>query len=154
MARHSATAILASALVIAVAAGFYTYAETRGAGPTEATYELQSVFLSANGLAPGADVRLAGVKVGSVSSIALDNKLFVTHVGFRIEQRYRLPEDSRLAIGSSGFTSSDALMVTPGRSARMLQPGQVIRDTQEMVSLEQQVSQYIFGTGGLGTGGP
>ena len=154
MASHSATAIFASGLVIAVAAGFYAYAETRGAGPTEATYALQSVFLSANGLKPGADVRLAGVKVGAVDSIALDTGLFVTHVGFRIDQRYQLPEDSKLAIGSSGFTSATALTVTPGHSSRMLQPGQVIRDTQEMVSLEQQVSQYIFGTGGLGTGGP
>nr|WP_321986635.1 MlaD family protein [uncultured Lichenicoccus sp.] len=152
MARHSATAILASTLVIAVAGGFYAYAETRGAAAIPASYELQSVFLSANGLRDGADVRMAGVKVGFVTGIALDPKLFVTRVGFTIDERYKLPADTRLGIGSSGFTSANALLITPGHSPRTLRPGAVIRDTEEMASLEQQVSQYIFGTGGLGSG--
>lgn len=152
MARHSATAILASTLVIAVAGGFYTYAQTRGAAAAPESYGLQSIFLSANGLKDGADVRMAGVKVGSVSAITLDPKLFVTRVAFEIDDRYRLPEDTKLGIGSSGFTSANALLVTPGHSARSLPPGAVIHDTEEMASLEQQVSQYIFGTGGLGSG--
>ncbi|WP_428375213.1 MlaD family protein [Lichenicoccus sp.] len=149
MARHSATAILASTLVIAVAGGFYAYAETRGATAIPTSYGLQSVFLSANGLKDGADVRMAGVTVGFVTGITLDPKLFVTRVTFRIDDRYQLPEDTRLGIGSSGFTSANALLITPGRSSRLLQPGAVIHDTEEMASLEQQVSQYIFGTGGL-----
>ncbi len=151
MSRHSGVAIIASAVVVVVTAAFYSYAITRqqDAGPAE--YELQAVFLSSNGLHVGADVRLAGVKVGAVSSIMLDPAAFVSHVGFTVDDRYRLPSDTSLGIGSSGFTSATALLVEPGRSRQMLTPGQTIRSTREMVSLEQAVSQYIFGAGGLGS---
>ena len=155
MSRHSGVAIIASAVVVVATAAFYSYAITRqqGAGPTH--YSLQAVFLSSNGLHVGADVRLAGVKVGAVSSITLDPVAFVSHVEFYVDDRYRLPSDTSLGIGSSSFTSPTALLVEPGHSRQALTPGQTIRSTQEMVSLEQAVSQYIFGAGGLGgTTGP
>ena len=139
--------------MIAIAAGFYVYARTRQPENTgTGRYGLRATFLSSNGLRAGADVRLAGVKVGTVSSITLDPAAFVTHVGFELDDRYHLPSDTSLTIGSSGFTAANALLVNPGHAERMLAPGAVIRDTREMPSLEQTVSQYIFGTGGLGTG--
>ena len=150
MSRHSGIAITASAAVIVMTVLFYTYAVTREQGPEAAHYELQAVFLSSNGLHVGGDVRLAGVTIGTVSSITLDPVAFVTHVGFHIDDRYRLPSDTALGIGSSSFTSANGLLIDPGRSKRTLAPGEIIRDTHEMVSLEQAVSQYIFGAGGLG----
>ena len=152
MPRHSGAASLASAVVIAVTIGFYSYASTRQQDGHHGQYVLRAVFLSSNGLHVGADVRLAGVKVGSVSSIKLDSDAFVTIVGFDIDEHYRLPVDTSLGIGSSGFTSANALLVTPGHSARGLYAGATIRSTREMPSLEQTVSQYIFGGGGLGSG--
>lgn len=152
MPRHSGAATFASAVILAVTAGFYTYAVTRqqDAGPDR--YGLQAVFLSSNGLHVGADVRMAGVKVGTVSSITLDPAAFVTHVAFNIDRQYQLPSDTSLGVGSSGFTAATALLVNPGHSAGRLAPGAIIHDTHEMVSLEQTVSQYIFGAGGLGSG--
>ena len=150
--RHSGAAVIASAAVLAVTCAFYVYAVTRQPGAGPARYALQAVFLSSNGLHVGADVRLAGVKVGSVSSISLDTTAFVTDVGFSIDDRYPLPSDTSLGVGSSGFTSANSLLVMPGHSSRMLAPGAVIRDTHEMASLEQSVSQYIFGARGLGAG--
>jgi phospholipid/cholesterol/gamma-HCH transport system substrate-binding protein len=139
-------------MVIAVTIGFYSYAATRQQDEKDPRYKLQAVFLSSNGLHVEADVRLAGVKVGRVSFIRLDPAKFVTYVGFDVDEQYRLPIDTSLGIGSSGFTSSNALLVTPGHSDRMLQPGATIRSTHEMPSLEETVSQYIFGGGGLGSG--
>ncbi len=152
MPRHSAAASVASAAVLAVTAVFYVYAVTRQHDGGPAGYPLQAVFLSSNGLEVGADVRLAGVKVGTVGSIVLDTTAFVTRVGFTVDDRYRLPSDTSLGVGSSGFTAANALLVTPGHSSRMLAAGDTIRDTHEMMSLEQTVSQYIFGAGGLGSG--
>ncbi len=133
-------------------ATFYTYALTRQQDGGHARYPLQAVFLSSNGLHTGADVRLAGVRVGTVTSIILDTTTFVTRVGFTMDDRYRLPSDTSLSVGSSGFTAANALMVSPGHSGRMLASGATIHDTHEMMSLEQTVSQYIFGSGGLGNG--
>ena len=153
MPRHSGAASIASAAVIAIAAGFYVYAVTRqphnsGAG----RYVLQAIFLSSNGLRVGGDVRMAGVKVGTVSAITLDPIAFVTRVEFKLDDRYRLPSDTSLGIGSSGFTAANALLIDPGHRSQMLSAGETIRNTHEMLSLEQTVSQYIFGSGGLGTG--
>jgi len=150
--RHSGAATLASAAIIAITAGFYTYAVTRQRDAGPARYPLKAVFLSSNGLSVGADVKLAGVKVGTVSAISLDSAAFVTRVLFNVDNSYPLPTDTSLGVGSSGFTSANALLVMPGHSNRMLAPGETIRDTHEMVSLEQTVSQYIFGAGGLGGG--
>ena len=144
-------ATLASGAVIAVTAGFYSYAMTRLRSESSDRYLLHAVFLSSNGLHKGADVELAGVKVGTVSSIKLDPTAFVTHVDFQVDAEYRLPQDTAIGIGSSGFTAANALLVDPGRSQKMLAPGDSIRSTHEMLSLEQTVSQYIFGAGGLGS---
>ena len=154
MPRHSSAASVASAVVIAIAAGFYVYAMAQGRNKSgEEEYALQGIFLSSDGLQPGADVRLAGVKVGSVLSITLDPVASVARVMFRIDDRYRLPMDTSLSIGSSGFTAANALIIDPGHEAQTFAPGATIRNTRELRSLEQTVGQYIFGSGGLGTGG-
>ena len=150
MSRHSGVATIASAIVVAVTATFYLYAFMRQQDRGPVGYQLEAIFLSSNGLHVGADVRLAGVKVGTVSSISLDPVAFVTHVGFYIGDQYHLPADTSLTIGSSGFTTADGLLIEPGHSDHSLAPGETIRSTREMLSLEQSISQYIFGAGGLG----
>lgn len=150
--RHGLAAISASSIVLAVAIGFYGYAATIGDKVRNRGYELQASFLSSNGLHSGADVVLAGVPVGAVTAIDLDPQSVTARVRFVVPKTLRLPIDSRLAIGSSTLTSANALMVIPGSSHQMLAPGSVVTDTCELISLEQQVSQYIFGSGGAPTG--
>ena len=149
MLRRSGAASVGSMAVLAITIGFYSYATSRKQQSGSARYPLRAIFLSSNGLQIGSDVRLAGVKVGTVSSIALDPAAFVAQVGFWVDDRYRLLSDTALSIGSSGFTTANDLLVTPGHSGQTLKAGSTIRDTREMLSLEQSVSQYIFGAGGL-----
>ncbi len=148
--RHRWVATLTSGAVIAVTAGFYSYGMTRLRSRSADQYLLHAVFLSSNGLHEGADVELAGVKVGRVSLISLDPVLYVAHVDFQVDTAYRLPSDTTIGIGSSGFTTENALLVDPGSSKTMLASGNNIRSTRETLSLEQTISQYIFGAGGLG----
>ena len=149
--NHRLIATFTSFAVIAVTVGFYSYGITRLRSRASDRYVLHAVFLSSNGLFKGADVDLAGVKIGTVFSIKLDPAAFVTHVDFRVDAEYHLPQDTTIGIGSSGFTTANALLVDPGQSGKMLAPGDSIRSTREMLSLEQTVSQYIFGAGGLGS---
>ena len=146
--RHGLAAITASMLVLVLAGGFSLYASLLGGRDVGADYAMRATFLSSNGLRAGADVMLAGVPVGTVTSIALDDRTMLSDVSFRIERKLRLPIDSRLSIGSSTLTSSDALVIDPGRSPQMLSPGATVTDTCGLTSLEQQVSQYIFGSAG------
>ncbi len=154
ISRHGFASIAASAAVLAIALGFYGYATatvSRGRGDG---YPLMATFLSSNGLQSGADVMLAGVPVGKVTAITLDDRSMMSQVQFRIQDGLRLPADSRLSIGSSTMTSGNALMISPGKSAQLLAPGGLITDTCEPSNLEQQVSQYIFGSGGAPTNCP
>lgn len=146
--RHGLAAISASSIVLAIAVGFYAYAAAIDTKSSSRLYELRASFLSSNGLRSGADVVLAGVPIGAVKAIDLEPQTATAQVRFVVPVTLRLPVDTKLAIGSSTLTSANALMVIPGKSQQMLTPDSVITDTCELISLEQQVSQYIFGSGG------
>ncbi len=150
--RHGIASIAASAGVLAITGGFYLYAAGLSRHQQRDSYALSATFLSSNGLSPGAEVMLAGVPVGAVTSITLDPKALVSRVGFTVDGAIRLPSDSRLSIGSASLTAPNALMIAPGTAGTMLPPGATVSDTCEATSLEQQVSQYIFGNGGAATG--
>lgn len=142
-------AIMAGGLVLAVAAGFVAYAlELRGGGPPGTV--LHAMFNSANGLDAGADVDLAGVRVGRVRSVRLDPASDMAEVTFTVDSRLHLPADSAVSIGAPSMTADDALLLQPGHDSRALPPDGWIKDTRDAVSLEQQVSNYIFGGGKLG----
>ncbi len=150
--RHGVASVLASCGVLAVTLGFYGYAASVAHPDRGHTYPLEATFLSSNGLSAGADVLIAGVPVGAVTAITLDTQAMVSHVRFRIDQSIHLPMDSRLSIGSPGLTAANALMIEPGHSKQRMKADGVLTDTCEAVSLEDQVSRYIFGNGGAATG--
>ncbi len=150
--RHGFASIAASLCVLAATLGFYVYSIGVNGRDRAPGYSLSATFLSSNGLTTGADVMLAGVAIGSVTSITLDPVAMVSRVRFTVDDAIRLPTDTRLSIGSASLTSANALMVAPGKAASMLAAGATVTDTCELTSLEQQVSQYIFGNGGAATG--
>lgn len=149
--RHSITAMAASVFVLCLTAGFCGYSMHLNGGRAGASYELKAAFLSSNGLHEGADVVLAGVVVGRVTAVALDQRTMASDVTFQLDRALKLPVDTRLSIGSSSLTSGSALLVEPGRSRQMLLSGVTLTDTCEPISLEQQVSQYIFCNAGAGS---
>ncbi|WP_025885561.1 MlaD family protein [Asaia prunellae] len=146
-AKNQGGAILASAMVLALATGFAAYAVAQRHGPTGDTQRLHARFVSANGLNPGASVVMAGVRVGTVSRVFLDPKTQMAQVDFSIDRHLSLPQDTSLSIAAPSMTSENALAITPGTSHDRLQGNGMITNTQAPTSLEQQVSNYIFGSG-------
>ncbi|MCQ8241473.1 MlaD family protein [Rhizosaccharibacter radicis] len=149
MARRSALAVVASTGVIAVAVGFLAYALQGTDTAPGGRYALKARFLSSDGLDAGAEVAMAGVVVGRVRSVTLDPVAMVSDVVFELDDQLHLPTDSSLSIGSTSLASPAALLVTPGHARSTIPAGGLLTDTHPMVTLEQQVSEYIFGTGGL-----
>lgn len=119
---------LLSAAVIVLAAGFFTFLLWQTGTGSLSSYELAARLRSADGIKPGADVKLAGVKIGSVESLILvkDAKRYGVDLKLAIRQDIRLPEDSRLVIGG-GMLSSAGLSVAPGRSKTMAKPGGTLK---------------------------
>ncbi|KXV67436.1 organic solvent ABC transporter substrate-binding protein [Acetobacter malorum] len=139
-----------SGAVLAGTLAFALYARATQTAPGQDRYDLSARFVSANGLNRGADVDLAGVNVGRVSSVTLDPASQMAIVRFQLNSELKLPEDSTLTIGSSTLSSDNALIIEPGQSHTVVAPGTLMTHTIEPSSLEQQVSNYIFGGGNLG----
>jgi phospholipid/cholesterol/gamma-HCH transport system substrate-binding protein len=117
-----------SAAVVLLAVGFFAFLLWQTGTGSLSSYELAARLHSADGVKPGADVKLAGVKIGSVESMTLvkDAKRYGVDVKLAIRQDIQLPEDSRMVIGG-GMLSSTTLSVAPGRSKTMAQPGGTLR---------------------------
>lgn len=135
------------AVVLALATGFAVFA-VQGAGQRLTQppgYTLTGSFRSAEGVRPGTEVRLAGVRVGQVSRMDLEFESFRALVEIRIDDRLRLPADSTLAVASEGLLGGTFLEILPGGLPFDLEPGESFQDTQSAVGLVQLLLRAFTG---------
>lgn len=122
--------------VIAVAGLFLAYAyQTSGRALTARTYTLNAVFGRIDGVTPGSEVRISGVKVGAVSESALDPDTFEARVRLSVSKSVAVPEDSVAKIVSDGLLGGAHVAIEPGASDVMLAEGETIVITQGSVDL-------------------
>ena len=149
MSEH-VTEVLTGGVVLAVAAGFLVYSAQfggfSGGGAGAATYSAS--FRSAEGVGVGTDVRLAGVKVGSVLSLDLDPATFRADARFSVDEEVVLPDDTAVVIASEGLLGGSFVEILPGGSAFNLEPGSEIEDTQGAVSIVQLLLRFVSGEDG------
>jgi phospholipid/cholesterol/gamma-HCH transport system substrate-binding protein len=147
VASH-ATETLIGAIVLAVAGVFLFYAaSTADVSLGGAGYPLQAQFRQAEGLAVGSDVRLSGIKIGSITSLGLNPENYFATVTMAIDEGIRLPEDSIAKIASEGLLGGSFIAVDPGASEFMLEPGAAFEHTQGSVNLIDLASKAIHGVG-------
>ncbi len=132
------------AVVLIVAAFFLFFAYSTSQVRAVQGYELTAQFDSVAGIRDGSDVRIAGVKVGSIVSEALDRKTYLATVRMSIDPAYRLPDDTVAEIVSAGLLGDRFMALVPGGSEQMIPPGGRIKFTQSPVSLENLIGQMIF----------
>ena len=144
---ENVTEVITGGAVLAVAAGFLVYAGQVGGigvGASDAaTYSAS--FRSAEGVGIGTDVRLAGVKVGSVLDMELDPATFRAETQFSIQDNVLLPDDSAVIISSEGLLGGSYVEILPGGSPFNLEPGAEIEDTQSSVSIVQLLLKFVSG---------
>ncbi|MFC4234579.1 outer membrane lipid asymmetry maintenance protein MlaD [Thalassospira xianhensis] len=143
---------LAGAAVIAVAVGFATYSYSRAGIESVDGYELSASFNRIDGLTVGNDVRISGVKVGSVTAQELNPKTYMAVVKMTVRSDVELPADSSAKIASDGLLGGKFVSLEPGGDIDMLAPGGEIEYTQGSVNLEELIGQVIYSSGG-GSGG-
>jgi phospholipid/cholesterol/gamma-HCH transport system substrate-binding protein len=144
MARRNAVEVLSGGVVLLVAAGFLGYAVAHSGRGAVSGYTLNAKFDHIDGLPVGSDVRMAGVKVGSVVSARIDTQSYLAVVTLSVRDGLKLPKDSSAAIDSDGLLGGKYLSLSAGGDTTMLQPGQTITITQSSVSLEQLLGKFIF----------
>lgn len=143
--QHSITEVLTGATVVAVALGFFAYAaQSTGLGPTRTdTTTLTASFRTADGIMPGTDVRLAGVKIGTVTDMRLNLETYRAEAVLALDSGVPIPDDSTLAVTSEGLLGGNFLEVLPGGSPFALEEGQAFFDTQGSVSLITLLSRFV-----------
>jgi len=103
-------------------------------------------FANVSGLRVGADVEMAGVPVGSVSSIALDDKTDAAVLTFKLRKGVELTDDVIASIKTSGLIGDKYVKLTQGGSPDLLENGGQITETESALDIESLISKYAFGS--------
>jgi len=151
VAQRNLSELLAGAVVLAVAVGFLGYAVANTGRTPTAGYVLHAAFERIDGLGAGSDVRLAGVKIGSIVETSVDPKTYQAQITFTVRPDVMLPVDSSAEIASDGLLGGKVLSLVPGGDDKMLKDGGRIQITQSAVSLEQLLGKFIFSVSDLST---
>ncbi|MFZ5751484.1 MAG: outer membrane lipid asymmetry maintenance protein MlaD [Acidobacteriota bacterium] len=138
--------ILAGAAVLAVALGFAIYASrSAGFGTGEGQYPLHASFRSVEGVTIGTDVRMAGVKIGSVTALSLNPKTYMADATVTVKDGIEIPDDSTILVSSEGLLGGSFVEIQPGGSPTALAAGGEIEDTQGAVSMVQLLMKFVGG---------
>jgi phospholipid/cholesterol/gamma-HCH transport system substrate-binding protein len=140
------------AIVVVVAAVFlwFAYGQTeQAAGPG---YTLSAQMDNATGIGAGTDVRIAGIKVGTVTSTELDPLTYTANIVFTVQNDVELPEDSSIRIAQEGlFGGSFVQIQVGGDFENLLADGDEIVHTQGSIDIIGLIQRAMFG-GGNGNG--
>jgi phospholipid/cholesterol/gamma-HCH transport system substrate-binding protein len=146
--REDAAEIVVGGLVLAAAVGFGIYmAQTAGLSRGAATYPLQASFRSLEGVGVGTDLRLAGVKIGQVSEVALNPETYRADTVVAVQRGIEIPDDSAIVVSSEGLLGGNYVEIRPGGSPFYFEPGATISDTQGAVSLISLLLKFVSGKG-------
>jgi len=149
MAQRNLSELIAGAAVLLVAAGFLGYAVANTGRATVSGSTLRAKFDRIDGLAVGADVRLAGVKVGSVTATRIDPATYQAIVTMNVQPGLKVPRDSSAEVSSEGLVGGKSIAIVPGGDDKFLADGGEFTITQSAASLEQLLGKFIFGVGEL-----
>jgi phospholipid/cholesterol/gamma-HCH transport system substrate-binding protein len=140
---------LMGAVVLGVAIIFLVFAYSKGGKKAVDGYELVGKFDRIDGLAEGSDVRMSGIKIGTVTKQTIDLQTYLAVVTMSIKPEIKLPRDSSAQITSDGLLGDKYLSLQPGGEEEMLKPGAEIEHTQGSIDLVSLVGRLIFSqTGG------
>jgi phospholipid/cholesterol/gamma-HCH transport system substrate-binding protein len=135
---------LVGLLVVVLAVLFVGYAwRATGGGVQSGGTPLTALFPSAGGVAVGTDVRVAGLKVGSVTDLKLDPRTYQVAVRFTLNPGVSLPADSSAQVASEGLLGGTYVGLTPGGADAKLKAGDTITDTQGAMDLMALIGQFI-----------
>ena len=148
MSEHT-TEVLVGGAVLAAALGFIVYAGqlTGFGGVSSGVNDFNASFRSIEGVSIGTDVRMAGVKVGTVTNLILNPQSFRADAVFTVTDTVELPEDTAVIISSEGLLGGNFVELMPGGSPFNLEPGAEIEDTQGALSLLGLLAKFVSSSG-------
>ncbi len=151
--RRNAIETVMGAVVLLVAGVFVFFAYDMAQVKAVEGYEVTALFYKIGGLNEGSDVRISGIKVGTVTDHRLDPESYDARVRMSITSEVKLPLDTVASIASEGLLGGKYVRLEPGTDKSYIQNGGTITKTKDFRSLEDQVGEIIvLATGGAGEG--
>ena len=150
--NRNAVETVMGAVVLVVVALFLFFAYTTSRVRAVSGYDVTARFDRVEGLRDGGDVRISGIKVGTIISQTLDEKSYLAVVKMSIDPSVKLPTDTVATIASNGLLGDKYLSLVPGADDDFIKPGGTIAHTQPPISLESMIGQFIYGQTGGGGG--
>lgn len=144
-AYNKETAVGIFVLICLLCVGYLTIQLGKMQLGSSNTYKVYAIFESATGLRAGAAVEIAGVPVGKVASVTLDQSQYLAQVALDIDNGVQLSDDVIASIKTSGLIGDKYIKLTPGGSEDYLEEGSEITDTESAVDIEELISKYVFG---------
>jgi phospholipid/cholesterol/gamma-HCH transport system substrate-binding protein len=142
--NHNMIETVLGGVVLVITAIFLTFALSTASFKQTNGYTVNANFSKADGIAAGMDVRLSGVKIGSVSGMTLDQNTYLANITMTIQDNVKLPVDTVAKIASESILGGKYLTLEPGAEEEMLKDGDRIQYTQAAVNLEDMIGKFIF----------
>ena len=133
-------------LVVIVTLIFFLYVRnvTDVTADSKKFYNLNAKFLRIDGIDIGSDVRIAGIKIGTVTDLTLNAETYEANMDIAISQDIKIPDDSYIAVISSGLIGKKYIDIEPGISEEYLVENDNIIFTRSSVSIENLISKFLF----------
>ena len=132
--------------VVLIVAGLFLYLayQATDLAADRSGFKLSGRFGAVDGLTLGADVRIGGVKVGTVTDTSIDPELYQAVVEMTIQNGVQVPADSTVSITGDGLLGGMYVKQVPGQDSEVLADGDEILDTRDVVALEDLLGRAIF----------
>lgn len=146
--RNNFVETIVGAIVIAIAVGFFVFSYRTADMGSVNGYSLSVLFDRADGISTGADVRMSGIKIGTVSGMSLDMETYYAMVTLVVDSGVALPSDSSAKITSEGLLGDSYIAIEAGGSQETMTDGDEIEFAQGSIDLMGLIGQAVFSAGG------
>jgi phospholipid/cholesterol/gamma-HCH transport system substrate-binding protein len=145
--NNAAEVMIGLGVVVAAALLLTFFYISRGAGGGSG-YEIKALLPKVDGLGVGTDVRISGIKVGSISDLSLNPVNYLVTVTMRIDKGTQIPTDSSLQVTSSGILGGQYISIQPGGDDKLLASGGMIQNAQGSADLMSMIGHFALGGNG------
>ena len=146
MKRNLIETVMGAVVLIVAVFFVYTAVSSSGVAEEDGGYKLTARFERIDGIGVGADVRVGGVKVGTIIDQGLDFETYEAELIMSLKQGLKLPADTTAEIVSESLMGGKYINLVPGADEMMLADGDEITFTQGSINLEQLIGKYAFGS--------
>lgn len=132
-------------IVIIIAIGFFVFAYNESnVSRSSDGYKLIANFQNIDGISVGSDVKLAGINIGRVDSLTLNDDTYYASIQLTIDESIKVPVDSTAIVSSSGLLGGKYIRINPGASDDNLVNGDKIRFTQSALNIEDLIGKLMY----------